>query len=146
MSMQATREAIWVATVEDKPGGLAAKLTPLAEAGANLRFVVARRGDAGLGGEAPDPGVVFVTPLEGDRQQNAARVAGFHVSTSMHGVRAEAPDRSGLGEVVTTTLAEAGINLRGLSAAAIDGRCAIHLALDSDDDADRAVELLKQLH
>ena len=58
MSMQVTREQVWVAEIDDAPGGLAAKLTPLAEAGVNLGFVVARRSDTD-----DSKGVVFVTPI-----------------------------------------------------------------------------------
>ena len=134
MSMQVTREQVWVAEIEDKAGGLAEKLTPLAEAGVNLGFVIARRNDDKAG-----KGVVFITPILGDRQRNAAIVAGFHASEHMHGVRAEGHDRAGLGEVVTQALAEAGINLRGLSAASSEGRCVVHLALDSESDANSAV-------
>ncbi len=140
MSMQVTREQVWVAPIEDKVGGLSEKLTPLAEAGVNLGFVIARRTDDEAG-----KGVVFVTPILGDRQRNAASVAGFHASQSMHGVRAEGPDRAGLGEVITASLAESGINMRGLSAASIEGRCVVHLAMDTEQDADTAVEILKRV-
>ncbi|MEM7625572.1 MAG: amino acid-binding protein [Planctomycetota bacterium] len=144
MSMRVNRETVWVAELADRPGGLAEKLTPLAEAGANLHFVIARRNDdAGVDGVGR--GVVFVTPLDGDRQHNAARLAGFHASTSMHGVRVEGPDRAGLGEVATSKLAEAGLNLRGLSAASVDGKCAMHLAFDTEADANTAVQLLKHV-
>lgn len=140
MSMQVSREQVWVAQIDDAPGGLAAKLTPLAEAGVNLGFVIARRSDREDG-----KGVVFVTPLLGDRQKNAAAVAGFHASEHIHGVRAEGPDRAGLGEVVTQAISEAGINMRGLSAAAVDGKCIVHLALDSEKDAALAMDILKRV-
>lgn len=138
--MQAMREQVWVAEIDDQPGGLAAKLTPLAEAGAHLGFVVARRAE-----DKPGKGVLFVTPILGDRQRNAATVAGFHPSESMHGVWAEGPDRAGLGEVITQTLAEIGLNLRGFSAASVEGHCVMHLALDSEADADKAVEVIKRV-
>ena len=46
---------------------------------------------------------------------------------------------------LTKALAEAGINLRGLSVAAIGNRYISHLALDTAKDAARAVALLKKL-
>jgi hypothetical protein len=46
---------------------------------------------------------------------------------------------------MTQALAQAGINLRGLSAAAIGRRCVVHLALDSAADAAKATRVLKRL-
>ena len=140
MSLVAQREQVWVAQIDDKPGGLSEKLSALAQAGANLTFVIARRAD-----DQPGKGVVFVTPLAGDAQKNAATATGFHPSTSLHAVRAEGPDRTGLGEVITQTLADAGLNLRGLSAASIDGKCVVHLALDTEADAAKVIDLLRQV-
>ncbi len=42
-------------------------------------------------------------------------------------------------------LAGAGVNLRGLFAAAIGPRCVVHLALDSTADATKASRVLKRL-
>ena len=56
---------VWAATIEDRPGYLAHVLAELREAGADLHFIIARRAEAGKG-------VVFVTPLRGDREIAAA--------------------------------------------------------------------------
>ena len=63
---------VWVAPVHDDSGGLAAVLAPLVTAGADLEFIAARR-DAKQVGE----GVVFVAPLEGRVQHEAAKRIGF---------------------------------------------------------------------
>ena len=55
------REEVWAASIGDKPGALGQKLTALAEAGADLDFIIARRST-----EKPGTGVVFVTPRLGD--------------------------------------------------------------------------------
>ena len=52
---------VWAATIEDRPGDLAHVLAELREAGADLHFIIARRTE-------PGKGVVFVTPLRGDRE------------------------------------------------------------------------------
>ena len=52
-------------------------------------------------------------------------------------MRIEGPDKPGLGAQLTCALAKAGINLRGLSAAAIGKRCVVYLALDTAADAAR---------
>jgi hypothetical protein len=124
--------------MEDQPGGLAQKLAALAAAGAQLEFVVARR-------DKPGTGVVFLTPLTGAAQARAAKQAGFEKTKSLHSVRAEGPDKPGLGARITQALAGAGINLRGISAAAINKRCIVYLALDTAADATKAIRILKSL-
>ena len=140
MALNVTRADVWAAGIEDRPGGLAGKLAALAEAGAQLEFVVARRAS-----EKPGTGVVFLTPLKGAAQIRAAKKAGFAKTESLHSLRVEGPDQPGLGAKITQALAQAGVNLRGLSAAAIGRRCVVHLALDSADDAAKAARLLKRL-
>jgi hypothetical protein len=139
MALNVKQVGVWSATIEDRPGSLAGKLEALAKAGANLEFVIARRAP-----EQPGKGVVFVTPLEGDALVKAAQAAGFSVSESLHSVRVEGPDEPGLGAKITRALAQAGINLRGISAAAIGNRMICHLALDTSGDAAKAVEGLKR--
>jgi hypothetical protein len=138
--MDVRKVDVWAAGIEDKPGGLAAKLRPLADAGASLEFVIARRDAA-----KPGTGVVFVAGLEGDDQAAAARDAGFARTDSLHSVRVAGADAPGLGAEISEALAEAGINLRGLSAAALGDEFVCYLALDTADDATSASELLENL-
>lgn len=140
MALSVTRTDVWAAGIDDKPGGLAAKLAALAEAGAQLEFVVARRAP-----DKPGTGVVFLTPLKGAAQVRAGKKAGFEKTESLHSLRVEGPDEPGLGAKITRALAEAGINLRGVSAAAIGRQCVVYLALDSSADAGKAARLLKRL-
>jgi hypothetical protein len=135
-----TRVDVWAATIKDRPGGLAGKLAALADAGANLEFVIARRAP-----EKPGTGVVFVTPITGAAQLRAAKLAGFVKSRSLHSVRVEGPDKPGLGAKLTKALAKAGINLRGLSAAALGKRFICHLAFQTAGDAAKAMRVLKKL-
>ncbi|NIA20915.1 MAG: amino acid-binding protein [Anaerolineaceae bacterium] len=139
MALEVTVVEVWAASIEDRPGGLAGKLEALASAGANLEFVVSRRSP-----EKPGTGVVFVTPI-GDAQTAAAEAAGFARSKSLHSLRAAGADAPGLGAQITKALGDAGINLRGLSAAALGGRCVVHLGLDTEDDAAKAAEVLQGL-
>ncbi|MDV6321668.1 hypothetical protein, partial [Chromohalobacter sp. HP20-39] len=67
-------------------------------------------------------GVVFITPLQGDHEMQAAAVAGFNVSQKQHCVRVTGRNQPGIAAALTEDLAEAGINLRGFSAAAIDSQ------------------------
>ena len=140
MALNVSRADVWAASIDDRPGGLAEKLAALAEAGAQLEFVIARRAP-----DKPGTGVVFLTPLKGAAQIRAAKKAGFEKTESLHSLRVEGPDKPGLGAQMTQALAQAGINLRGLSAAAIGPRCVVHLALDSVADASKAARILKHL-
>lgn len=140
MALDVTRADVWAASIADQPGGLAEKLSALAEAGAQLEFVIARREP-----QNPGTGVVFLTPLKGAAQMRAAKKAGFEKTKSLHSLRIEGPDEPGLGAKMAQALAQAGINLRGLSAAAIGARCVVYLALDSAPDASKAARVLKRL-
>ena len=130
---------VWAGEVADQPGGLAGKVEALSAAGANLEFVIARRA-----ADKPGSGVVFVTPIKGAKQKQAAQNAGLATTASLHSVRIEGPDKAGLGAKMTGALADAGINLRGLSAAALGRRAVCYLAFDSASDADNAVRLLRK--
>jgi hypothetical protein len=140
MALKVNQVQVWAAGMEDRPGGLAGKLDALAAAGVNLEFVIGRRAP-----EKPGTGVVFVTPIEGDKAVKAAEAAGFLVSDSLHSVRVEGLDAPGLGARIAEALANAEINLRGISAAAIGDRMICHLALDSNEDATKAMEALRKL-
>lgn len=131
-----TRVDIWVASLEDRPGALAQKLSALAAAGANLDFVIVRPT-----GEKAGQGVLFVAPLHGQQQLTAAEDLGLKKS-SINSLRITGPDRPGIGAGITGTLAEAGINIAGMTAAVVEDRCVIYIRLESDDAAFRATQLL----
>ena len=139
MDWTVERAEVWAAAIKDEPGGLADKLEAVAQAGADLAFVIARRQP-----DQPGAGVVFLTPLQGDAQTAAATGAGFTATDTLHSVRIEGPDKPGLVAQISRRLGEAGINLRGLSGAAVGSRFIGYLALDSADDADEAIRLLQQ--
>jgi predicted amino acid-binding ACT domain protein len=57
--------------------------------------------------------------------------------------RVEGTDRPGLGAKMTGAIADAGINLRGLSAATLGSRFAAYMAFDSPEDAEKAARAIK---
>ena len=140
MALKVSKEDVWVASMKDQPGQLATKLSALADGGAQLESVIARRAAKKKG-----MSVVFVTPLAGAGQLAAAKKAGFRKSKSMHSLRVEGADKPGLGAEITRALGEAGINLRGLSAAVIGKQFVLHIALNSSDDANKAGRILRKL-
>ncbi len=129
---------VWAVSIKDKPGALSEKLDALAQADIDLEFIISRRVH-----EKAGKGLVFVTPIKGPRQIRAARKAGFEKTRSLHGIRVATGNKPGYGAELTMLLAEAGINLRGLSGAAIGNRAIFHIAFDSSDDAKKAKRLLK---
>lgn len=139
MNVIAEREEVWVASMEDKPGALGHKLAALAEAGADLGFIMARRAP-----EEPGRAVVFVTPLRGDREIEAATTEGFRVSNHLHSVCVQGKDEPGMATRITRMLGQAGLNLRGFCGAVIGAQFVMHLAFDTEETAQKAVALLQQ--
>ena len=102
MDLIVERIEVWATTIDDKPGRLANTLTGLREAGADLNFILARRAP-----EQPDKAVVFVTPLQGDAELEAAAILGFNPTASVHAVRVEGENRPGIAAELTARLAAA---------------------------------------
>jgi hypothetical protein len=129
---------IWSGEIADRVGGLAVKLDPLADAGANLDVVIARRQP-----DRPGQGVVFLGPVTGARAQKAAAAAGLSKTAELAALRVEGPNKAGECRRIARLLADAGLNLRGLSAASLGSKFVAFLAFDSAADADRAARLLR---
>jgi hypothetical protein len=137
--LKAAKVEVWAATIQDRAGGAADRLERLAEAGASLEMVLARRT------EEAGRGVMFVTPVKGAKATKAAQQTGFGKPPTIHSVRIEGRDRPGLGARIARALGDAGISFRGLSAAAVGRNFVSYLACDSAEDADKAVAVLKKL-
>ena len=129
---------VYVGSIEDRPGALAEKLAVLSEAGANLEFVIARRAEKGQG-------VLFCAPLKGAKQSRAAKKVGLTKSESLRSLRIVGPDKAGLGVKITAALADADVNVRGVSGAALGRRAVLYFAFDNRKDADRARRIIKKL-
>src|SRR5436309_2186789 len=140
MKLKISRTDMWTVTIEDRAGGAADKIEPLAGAGANFEFVFARRTP-----EQPGKGVVFVTPVKGAKVVKVARSVGFEKPADIHGLRLEGSDRPGMSAKVMRTLADAGISFRATSASAVGRKFVCYIALDSAADAVRAASLLRRL-
>ena len=139
MNVIAEHEEVWVASMKDKPGALGNKLAALAEAGADLGFIIARRSP-----EKPGSGVVFVTPLRGDKEIQAATAEGFSISSHLHSLRVEGKNEPGISAKVTQKVAQAGLNVRGFSGAVIGTQFVLHLAFDTAEAAQKAIAVLRQ--
>jgi hypothetical protein len=140
MAYKVSKVDMWMGELDDRVGGLAAKLEPLAEAGADLEVVIARRQP-----QMPGKGVVFLGPVAGVKAQRAAESAGLRKASDLAGLRVEGPNKPGECSRLTRALASAGLNLRGLSATALGKNFALALGFDSDADADKAARVLRAM-
>ena len=102
-------------------------------------FILVRRSP-----EKPGTGVVFLTPLRGDKEISAAADLGFNVTNSVHSVRIEGENKPGIAAAITEKLAAAGINLRGFSAAVIGTQFIMYIGLDSESDAQKAIHTIRE--
>ena len=152
--MRVTKAEVWAGDIEDQPGGLARVLEAMAGAGGSIECVVARRqqgatGQGEMGGGMNDGsstrgrGDVFVSPVRGKRMQDAARQAGLTPADDMATLRIEGPDQPGLGGRVTRAIAEANVNMRGLTAAVIGRHFVAYLGFDSTADAEKAAKAIR---
>lgn len=139
MELIVERMDVWAATIEDRPGALAAVLAALRDVGADLQFIIARRAP-----QDPGRGVVFVTPLLGDREIAAAATMGFNPTLALHSVRIMGRDRPGVAAELAQQFADAGINLRGFSASVIGTQFVAYAAMDCEADAKKAIETLRE--
>jgi hypothetical protein len=129
---------VWTRAIDDRAGSLAATLEPLADAGVDLEFLIARRRTL-----VPGKGVVFLGGITGGKGAKAAAAAGFKKATDISGLRVEGPNKAGDCHRVARLLAKTGISLRGLSASVIGRRYVLILGFDSDADAAKATKLLR---
>ena len=132
------RVDVWSASVADKTGGLSWLLKGMDEAGDDFPLILARRPP-----ENPGSGVVFVTPIRGDREVKAASTLGFSLTRSVDAVCYEADNKPGATAKLTGLMADAGINIRGLSVAVIGMRFVAYIGFDSTKDAETAVSILQ---
>jgi hypothetical protein len=138
MTYEVSKVEVWTREIDDRAGSLAAALEPLANAGVDLVFLIARRYTHVQG-----KGVVFVGGITGAKATKAAEAAGFKKSTDLAGLRVEGPNKPGDAFQVAKLLAQAGINLRGVSASVIGSKYVQIMAFDNAADADKAAGLLR---
>jgi hypothetical protein len=129
---------VWMGEIDDKVGGLAAKLEPLAAAGVDLGFLIARRQP-----HLPGKGVVFLGPVTGAKAAKTAKGVGLAKTTELAALQLDGPNVPGACAKITRTIADAGINLRGVSASQCGSNFVVFLAFDTADDATRAGRLLR---
>ena len=137
MGFKLDRVHVWSGEVADQAGGVAAKLSLLAQGGANLEYVYTRRTP-----EKPGTGVLYVAPVTGPMQVRAARAAGLSETSDPVVLRVEGDNSAGLAHRVTQQWAMAGLSLQGLMMSVVGGRFVGYVAFDTVGDANRAAAIL----
>jgi hypothetical protein len=140
MRLSIHKVQVWSVEVSDRPGAAAAKLEVLARAGIDLEFIFTRPHP-----RVSDLGVLFVAPIEGPEQTEAAHGIGLAPATDVAMLVVEGDNRVGIGYELMSQLAVAGVNLRGLSISSLGSRFAAYLAFDNADSANQALRVLASL-
>lgn len=140
MILKTTRMDVWVAPIDDEPGGLARTLRAIADMGASLDCVLARRE-----GTVKGKGVLFVTPLHGREQLENAGEIGLHQAAHLSTLKIEGEDHPGMGAELTRVIGEAGVSLHGLTATVLGHRFVCYASFDSIGDLERAEKAIHTL-
>lgn len=140
MSFQVSKMSVWAVDLEDRPGAAASHLDALADAGADLEFVLAQNRQNGRARPR-----LLVSPLRGKKQVDAAESVGFSITADYVGFRVEGNNKPGLGSRIAKTIADHDINIQGLAAVVTGKKFATFLAFENSADADRALKALKRM-
>lgn len=137
MPYRITRVEVYAGDVMNRPGMLARILEAVSAAGANLEFVIARR-------VTENTSRVFIAPLTTAKTIRAAADVGLHKAAGTHALRIEGPDKPGLGARITRAIADAGLNIRGLSAASPGKSNVCYISFATGDELATATRILKK--
>jgi hypothetical protein len=140
MAFKMTRVHVYHTEVSDAPGGIAAKLKPLAEAGTHLEYVYSQR-------SATKPGVgdLYLAPVLGHNAKDAAKASDMHEVQEPIVMRVEGDDKAGLSGKLTIAWETAGLNLHSMMMAAVAGKFIGYVTFDTADDANKAAIILSEL-
>ncbi len=140
MKLEVTRVEVWIASMKDTPGALAAKLDAVSQAGADLDFVFARQSP-----EKPGTGVIFMAPIKGAKQAAAARKAGFKKGERLFTICVTGANKPGVGSAITDAIGAADLTMQGFSAHVIGRKFVVHIAFATSAAATKASRILRKL-
>lgn len=138
MKLKMAQIDVWAAEIQDEPGGLSRTLRAIADSGADLDCVIARRTP-----EHERKGVVFMTTLNDREKLDAAKQSGLHRVTHLATLKIEGTDHPGIGADLTRIVADAGISLHGLTATVFGRRFVCYASFDSVADMKKALGAIK---
>ena len=137
MALTVKKVTAWRKQVSHTPGVLADVLTPLADAGVNLRVVMGYTFPGGSSRAA-----IEVFPITGKKALAAATAAGLSASP-IACVHVEGDDRAGLGAEMARVVAEKAINISFMMAETVGRKFSAVFGFHSDGDAAIAAKAIK---
>ena len=137
MGFKMDRVHVWSGEVADQAGGVAAKLSLLAQAATNLEYIYTRRQP-----DRPGTGILYVAPVTGPMQVRAARSAGLTETNDPVVLRVEGDNQAGLAHRVTQQWALAGLSFQGMTMAVLGDKFVGYVSFDTVTDANRAAAIL----
>lgn len=140
MGFKLDRVHVWAGEVMDQAGGVAAKLSLLAQASANLEYIYTRRQE-----DRPGIGVLYVAPITGPMQVRAAKSAGLSETDNPVVLRVEGDNQTGLAHRLTQQWALAGLSMQGLMMSVLGERFVGYASFDNVADSNRAAAILGDL-
>ena len=140
MSFKMARVHVYHTEVRDEPGGIAAKLKPLGEAGVHLEYVYSQRSIT-----KPGVGDLYVAPIAGNGGMAAAKANGLHEVQDPIVMRVEGDDKAGLAGRLTEAWEKEGLNLHGMVMAVFHGKFVGYVTFDTVQDANRAATILAEI-
>src|SRR5437667_10357769 len=127
---------MWSVEIDDVAGSTTGLFKILADAGADIEFSLSRPL-----GDKPGKAILFVAPIKGKKQEDAARQADFKLRPDVVGVQVQGPSRVGGNFRLTAALAHEDLSVRALVTTVDGTRFTTVFGLQSDADADRAVKV-----
>jgi hypothetical protein len=131
---------LWSVEVDDVAGSTTGLFKILADAGADIEFSLSRPL-----GENSGKAILFLAPIKGKKQEEAAKRADFEKRDDVVGIQVQGPSRVGGNFRLTAALAHENLAVRALVTTVDGNRFTTVFALHSEEDADRAVKVLHKV-
>ncbi|OGR90773.1 MAG: hypothetical protein A2992_02935 [Elusimicrobia bacterium RIFCSPLOWO2_01_FULL_59_12] len=132
--------SMWSVEIDDVVGATTGLFKVLADAGADIEFSLCRPL-----GEKPGKAILFLAPIKGKKQEDAAKRADFVMRPDVVGVQVQGPSRVGGNFRLTAALEHANLSVRALVTTVDGDRFTTIFALKSDTDAELAMKVLRQV-
>lgn len=131
---------IWSAEIDDVEGATTGLYKVLADAGADIEFSLCRPVN-----EKSNKAILFLAPIKGKSQEEAARKADIRPRTDVIGVQIQGPSRVGGNFRLTAAIAHANVTMRALVTTVDGSRFTTVFAFKSDKEADEAIKVLHKV-
>ena len=132
--------SIWSTEIDDVAGSTTGLFKILADAGADIEFSLSRPL-----GDRPGKAILFLAPIKGKKQEEAAKEADFVLRSDVVGVQVQGPSRVGGNFRLTAAIAHEDLTVRALVTTVDGERFTTIFAFQNEADADRGVKVLHKV-